>query len=113
MLSILIGKAMDGDIVPRYRIKGRNGEEGMVSHLLFANYTLICCKDSEDQLAFLWWALAWFEALPNLRINLDKSYIYPVGRAEDEESLALELRCQLGFLPTNYLGLPLVQSITQ
>ena len=49
----------------------------------------------------------WFEALSGLKINLRKSAIYPVGRVENPNCLALELCCKVGSLPTTYLELPL------
>ena len=49
----------------------------------------------------------WFEAISGLRINLDKSEILPVGRVDNLEELALELRCKVGMLSSSYLGLPL------
>ena len=51
--------------------------------------------------------MAWFEALSGLKINLEKSFLLPMGRVEGVERLALELGCSIGSLPTTYLGLPL------
>ena len=42
-----------------------------------------------------------------LRINLKKSVIMQVGEVVNVEQLALDLGCNLGTLPTTYLGLPL------
>ena len=78
-----------------------------ITHLLFADDTLVFCKDSGDQMTHLCWILAWFEALLGLKINLEKSSPKPVGKVEDVERLASELRCNIGSLPTKYLGLPL------
>lgn len=35
----------------------------MISHLLFVDDTLICCKDLTNQLVYLGWILVWFEAI--------------------------------------------------
>ncbi|RVW59217.1 hypothetical protein CK203_111090 [Vitis vinifera] len=43
----------------------------------------------------------------DLRINLAKSEIFPVGEVEEIEEMAMELRCRVGSLPSSYLGLPL------
>ncbi|RVW60548.1 hypothetical protein CK203_061456 [Vitis vinifera] len=86
---------------------GERGEELIVSHLLFADDTLIFCKARREQLANLSWILAWFEAASGLRINLAKSVLIPVGEVDEMEELATELGCRLGALPTVYLGLPL------
>ena len=55
-------------------------------------------------MAYLSWILAWFEALSRLRINLDKSSLIPVGRVENEENLAIELGCKIGYLPESTWG---------
>ena len=48
------------------------------------------------------WFLIWFEAIPWLGINLDKSEIISVGRIENVEWLVLELGCKVGALPFSY-----------
>ena len=106
-LSILLDKAIYGGYISRHAFKGSDGSEVTISHLPFVDDTLIFCKDSMDQLSFLGWTLAWFEALLGLRINLVKSVIIPVGNVESGNQLAVELGCHLGSLPSDYLGLPL------
>ena len=78
------------------------------SHTCCLQMTLLCsARILEDQMAYLSWILAWFDALFGLRINLDKSSLLPVGRVENEENLALELGYKIGSLSAEYLGLPL------
>ena len=48
-----------------------------------------------------------FETIYGLRINLEKSFVSPVGEVEDLEALAYKLGCKTTTLPTTYLGLPL------
>ena len=78
-----------------------------VSHLLFADDTIIFCEARQDHITYLSWILVWFEAASGLRINLAKSEVIPVGEVEDIEMLAVELGCKVGTLPSVYLGLPL------
>ncbi|RVW39225.1 LINE-1 retrotransposable element ORF2 protein [Vitis vinifera] len=107
VLSNLIRRAVDGGFLSGCRILGRGEEEMIVSHLLFADDTIIFCEASKDQLSALSWILTWFEAASGLRINLDKSALIPVGEVEDIEEMAVELGCKVGLLPIVYLGLPL------
>ena len=70
-----------------------------ISHLLFADDTLVFCKDEKDQMVYLSWILVWFEAFYGLKINLEKSSILPMRRVGNLEELAEELGCISGFYP--------------
>ena len=78
-----------------------------VSHLLFANDTIIFFKAKKEYLTSLSWILAWFKVASGLRINLAKSELIPVGEVEEIEEITVELGCKVGSLPSVYLGLPL------
>ncbi|RVW92453.1 hypothetical protein CK203_042697 [Vitis vinifera] len=84
------GLAGLGGASPRivFGIRGRGGSGIQVSHLLFADDTLVFSEDSQ-QMAFLSWLLMWFEAISGLSINLNKSELLPMGRVENVEVLAL------------------------
>ena len=111
ILSRLINKAMKGNFLSGCKIGGVGGEEEEeeleLSHLLYANDTLLFCKDNPDHLAFFGWILMWFKALSGLKINLGKNEIFPIGGRVNVEALTEELGCKVGLLPTMYLGLPL------
>ena len=84
ILSCLINKAMEGNFLSRCKIGGVGEEEELeLSHLLYANDTLLFCKDNPDHLACLGWILMWFEALSGLKINLGKSKIFPYMRERE------------------------------
>ena len=51
---------------------GRGGEGEILSHILFADDTLVFCRSDEYQLTYLSWVLMWFEALSSLKINLEE-----------------------------------------
>ena len=78
-----------------------------ISHLFFADDTVVFCEANKEHLTHLSWILFWFEAASSLRINLDKSEIIPVGVVEEIDEMAVELGCRVGSLPSQYLGLPL------
>jgi len=78
-----------------------------VSHLLFADDTLIFCDPVVDQVRDLRCLLLCFEAVSGLRINLSKSEMVPVGEVGDVEELASILGCGVASLLIKYLGLPL------
>ncbi|RVW26389.1 putative ribonuclease H protein [Vitis vinifera] len=88
-------------------IKGDRRHNLKISHLFFADDTIVFCEANKEHLTYLSWILLWFEAASGLRINLDKSEIIPVGVVEEIEEMAVELGCRVGSLPSQYLGLPL------
>ncbi|RVW27733.1 hypothetical protein CK203_109967 [Vitis vinifera] len=97
--------AVDNGYISGCQVKGRNEGGIQISHLLFADDTLVFCQASQDQLTYLSWLLMWFEAASGMRINLDKSELIPVGRVVDIDDLALDFGCKVGSLPSTYLGL--------
>ncbi|KAJ9704079.1 hypothetical protein PVL29_005387 [Vitis rotundifolia] len=107
VLSALIRKAADGGFISGCRLRGSGRTKLDVSHLLFADDTIIFCEAKIEYLSSLSWILVWFEATSRLRINLSKSELIPVGEVDDVEKMAVELGCKVGSLPSVYLGLPL------
>ena len=106
-LSCLINRAVEGNYFAGSRIAVGRGEDMVISHLLYADDTLIFCQANKEQLKYLSWILMWFEALSGLKINLNKSEVIPIGIVDNVEELASKLGCKVGSLPTPYLGLPL------
>ncbi|RVW16810.1 putative ribonuclease H protein [Vitis vinifera] len=106
-LSQLLSRARNGNFISCFRVGGRGSEGLFVSHLLFADDTLIFCDADADQLQYLSWTFMWFEAISGLKVNLNKTKAIPVGEGIPMETLAVVLGCKIGSLPTSYLGLPL------
>ena len=98
---------MTGGFISGCSVKGREGVVFSISHLLYADDTIIFCEAKEDQLLYLSWVLLWFEASSGLKINIHKNELILVGAMENLDAQAAELGCRTGHLPTTYLGLPL------
>uniref|UniRef100_A0A2N9GD12 Reverse transcriptase zinc-binding domain-containing protein n=1 Tax=Fagus sylvatica TaxID=28930 RepID=A0A2N9GD12_FAGSY len=79
----------------------------MVSHLLFADDTLIFCGADLEQISNLRYVFTWFEAVSGLKINFSKFEIVPVGDVPHIGDLVQILGCKQSGLPMHYLGLPL------
>ena len=97
--SWMIEKAVCVGFLTSCQVGGRGGEGVKVSHLLFADDTLIFCEMSQDQLTYLCWLLMLFEACSGLKINLEKSKLIPVGRVSNAEVLVDELGCKMVISP--------------
>lgn len=79
-----------------------------VSHLQFANDTIIFCEAHKDRIKNVKAVLWRFEVVLGLRANFHKSE--PLGIRVEEESISLFakiLGCKVGSFPTSYLCLPL------
>ncbi|KAJ9683534.1 hypothetical protein PVL29_019210 [Vitis rotundifolia] len=107
VLDVLIRRAVEGGFLSGCNIRGGSEPPLNISHLFFADDTIIFCEARKEHLTHLSWILFWLEAASGLRINLAKSEIIPVGEVVEMEELAVELGCRVGSLPSQYLGLPL------
>lgn len=79
----------------------------LVSHLQFADNTIIFCDNSQSQIRMLRCVLRCFEVVSNLHLNLTKSSLIAVGEIPNLELLATDLGCRTASLPSTYLGMPL------
>lgn len=79
-----------------------------VTHLQYADDTIIMVELNELCIANLKFILLCFEALSGLKINFSKSEVLVTGVPEDEALRVSQLlNCQLGSFPSKYLGLPI------
>ena len=78
-----------------------------ISHLLFADNTLIFSDANLDHILHLRLLFTWFEAISGLKINLSKSEVDPVGQVPDIKLLANIMGCNITYLSMSYLELPL------
>jgi hypothetical protein len=106
-LSRMLTATMDRSLLTGFSVGSRDNEGLVVSHLLFADDTLIFCGALSIQIQHLHCILLCFEAVSGLRINLGKSEIVPIREVEDVEELAHLLGCRVASLAMKFLGLPL------
>ena len=85
----------------------REQDQVEVSHLLFADDTLVFCGADASQINDMGALLVCFEVVSGLKVNLTKSSLVPVGSLDDVDQLAGSLGCGTAALPLKYLGLPL------
>ena len=87
-LSCLINRVVDENYLVGNRIAAGRGENLSISHLFYADDTILFCKVDSDQLKFMSWILMWFEGMSGLKINLNKSEIIPIGTVTNTVELA-------------------------
>uniref|UniRef100_A0A1S4AQ70 Uncharacterized mitochondrial protein AtMg01250-like n=1 Tax=Nicotiana tabacum TaxID=4097 RepID=A0A1S4AQ70_TOBAC len=106
-LSRMLDKAKQMQWIEGFRVGNNIIDPVAVSHLLYADDTLIFCGVEKLQVQYLNLTLLIFEAISGLHINMQKSMIYPVNTVPNLEELASIMSCVIGSFPTTYLGLPL------
>jgi hypothetical protein len=109
-LSKAISAIVNGGLLLGFSMGSRSGGAINISHLLFANNTLIFCGSNPDHLRNLRCLFLCFQTVSGLRINLAKSELVPVGNVNNVEGLASILDCRVFSFPMKYLGLPLEAS---
>jgi hypothetical protein len=79
-----------------------------ISHLQYADDTLILIQNSEENTANPKFYLMCFEDMSGLKINYHKSEVIVMGQPIGCQSrIANKLNCKLGAFPFTYLGLPI------
>lgn len=100
----LLSKAFQGGLLEGFEV-WCNGIR--VTHLQFADDTLIMCKASEDQVKYLRCVVRCVEVVSGLKVNHHKCSLFGVWQVDNLGKLADCLGCSVGSLPMTYLGLPL------
>jgi hypothetical protein len=106
-LSRMLSSSVERGLLSGFSVGSRNNEALIISHLLFADDTLILCEPNVTHFRDLRCLFLCFEAVSGLKINLSKSEIVPIGEVENVVELASILGCGVATLPMKYLGLPL------
>ncbi|RVW17180.1 LINE-1 retrotransposable element ORF2 protein [Vitis vinifera] len=87
VLGALIRRAVEGGFLSGCNIREGGRTALNISHLFFADDTIVFCEANKDHLSHLSWILFWFEADSGLKINLGKSEIIPVGAPNKASSV--------------------------
>lgn len=104
-LNLLLSRALEKGL-----IKGASvGTKQLgISHLQFADDTIIFCEGELEEVMNIKRVLRCFEVLSGLRINYHKTVVCGVGIQEEQTKVFAEaLNCLSKKLPFNFLGLPL------
>ena len=92
-LSRMMDITVKGGVLAGFAVDNSGRNELCISHLFFADDTLILCGADPDQLWHLRGIFFWFQAISGLKINLSKSDLIPVGYVHNVAELAGFLGC--------------------
>jgi hypothetical protein len=104
-LSVLLDKGVE-----KGHISGVLGDlvSGDISHIQYADDTVITIDGSDRSILNLKLILYCFEWMYGLKINFHKSEVFVFGAVQQErERMANMLNCSLGTWPMKYLGIPI------
>ena len=88
ILSRILKKTEEGGFIQCFHIGPVNSASIHVSHLLFANDTILFSDASREQILSIRLVLACFQAFTGLKVNVGKSEIVPIGEVRDIQTLA-------------------------
>jgi len=105
-LHVMMKAMVESEIFKGYSIEGANPM--VVSHLQFADDTLLIGEKSWGNVRALQAALVLFEAMSGLKVNFRKSSLVGVNIHDSWLTEAAPvLGCRVGRMPFLYLGLPI------
>ncbi len=93
-LSRLMDRASSGGYLSGFEVGPGEATPLVVSHLLFADDTLIFCPTDPMQLEHLQAVFSWFEVVSGLKVNLGKSEMVSMGVVPNLEELVEILGCR-------------------
>ena len=107
VLSRISKKTEEGGLLRGFHVGPIHTTGIRISHLLFADDTILFCDAFREQLLSIRLALTCFQAFMGLKVNVAKSEIVPIGEVSNIQTLANILKCRVGSLPMTYLEMPL------
>ena len=107
VLSRILKKTEEGGFIQCFHVGPINSTSIRVSHLLFANDTILFSDASREQILSIRLVLSCFQVFTGLKVNVGKSEIVFIREVRNIQSLANILQCRVGSLPMIYSDMPL------
>ena len=104
--SGMLKRVEGATLIRGFKANDRWGDWVCVSHLLFADYTILFCMANVEQILHIQMLLLCFQVVIGSKVNVRKSEMIPIAVVDNVHALAEILGCRVGILPKSYLGLP-------
>ena len=92
VLSIILKKTEENNLIRGFQVGAMTSVGVQISHLLFADNTILFCDASREQLLSTRLVPSCFQAFTGLKVNVRKSEIVPVGEVNNLDALAYILQ---------------------
>ena len=99
VFSRMLKRVEDAGLTRGFQAVGSRGVGECVSHLLFADDTILFCDADVEQILHVRMLLLCFQAVTGLKVNVLKSELVPIGEVNNVHALAEILGCRIGSLP--------------
>ena len=107
VFSRMLKRAEKANLICGFKVEGKRGDGECVSHLLFADDTILFCDANVEQILHIWLLLLSFQVATGLKVNVHKGEMVSIGEVNDVHALAEILGCRVGTLSMSYLDMPL------
>ena len=88
VLSRILKKTKESGFIQGFHVGPINSTGIRISHLLFANETILFCDASRKQILSIRLVLTCFQAFTGLKVNVGKSEIIPIRELSNIQTLA-------------------------
>ena len=83
VFSRMLKRVEDAGLIRGFQAVGSRGVGEWVSHLLFADDTILLCDANVDQILHVRMLLICFQAVTGLKVNVLKSELVPIGEVDN------------------------------
>ena len=105
VFSRMLRRVEGAGLIRGFKVEGRRSGGECVTHLLFADDTILFCDADVEQILHIWLLLLSFQVVTGLKVNVHKNEMVPLGEVDDVHALIEILGCRVGELPMSYLGM--------
>ena len=105
VFSRMLRRVEGAGLIRGFNLEDRRDGGERVSHLLFADDTILFCDANVEQILHIRLLLLSFQAVIGLKVNVHKSEMVPIGEVVDVHALAEILGYRVGTFPMSYLGM--------
>ena len=87
VFSRMLRRVEGAGLIRGFKVEGRRGGGECVTHLLFADNTILFCDADVEQILHIWLLLLCFQVVTGLKVNVQKSEMVPIRDVDDVHAI--------------------------